>query len=156
MHPQSLSRSRTFSSFQKETPYLLAVTPHLPSPSLWLAQCVLFSLKDLTCSGSSWVFARGSFFSSLTHCPSGLSYVVLSTRGCAGICLARSVDGEVRPHVSGCEFLTQRGPSQPLFTLSGVHPTERLLGEKEQSRCVFSLPVDDRETRPQVCTPQRL
>lgn len=32
----------------------------------------------------------------------------------AGVCLTRSVDGEVRPHVSGCEFLTQRGPSQPL------------------------------------------
>ena len=62
------------------------------------------------------------------------------------MCLAWLVDGEVQLRVSGSEFLTRRDPSQCLFSHAGVYPTDQLLGEKERSRCVFSPPVDVRET----------
>lgn len=79
------------------------------------------------------------------------SYAVLSTRGCAGDGLAR------RPHArSDFMFLgvnfSLRGS---LFTHAGVHPADRLLGEK-RSGCVSSLPVDVREPWPRVCTPEPL
>lgn len=120
----------------------IPVTSHSPSPlprPLVSSVCIL-SL-GFASSGSSWVFERDSFFSSSTHCPSGPLYVVLSIRGCVGVCLARSVDGEVQPHISGCELLTRRGPSQSLFTLAGVRPPHRLLGEEKRSRCVSFLPI---------------
>lgn len=42
-----------------------------------------------------------------------------------------------------------------LFTHAGLHPADWLPGEK-RSRCISSLPVDIRETWPQVCTPEPL
>lgn len=81
----------------------------------------------------------GRFLAGCSRCPHWLAVhqarLASGAGGCDGVRLPGLAAGEGRPRVPGC---FSPGPSRSRFPHTGVHPADRLLGER--SRCVLFPP----------------